>query len=533
MPDASPPTDTPSPGPGRWPWLVLLAAAVWAVGVRVPLVLNAASHLDSDLAVDGLTLLDALRGHWRWHYPGTPYIGIGPVLLSLLQSLALGPTPAALVSGGTVAYLGLMVATFLLAWRTFGSAVACWSLVPLTFASNGAVWLSGRITGGHLVAAAWHAGAFALLAVALQRPGRSTAFALGLWCGVGLYLDSMFAVTLAGLVPALAFGWAANLGLRRSIGLALLAVAGFAAGVWPRPVGAALEPYSAYDEQFSLVGQVDVAAEHAALLVRECLPRLIAGHKLPGLEADPSPETVNGPARRVGASGATASGWAAGATTVALGAWLAASLALAWGAVGHFDRRGRWVAGGLIVSAGLTVAAFVANRHIYNSDNYRYLVTLLVPWALGYGLLAAGLGRRGWGGRVAAAGLALVLAVVMTADLRDWYAGFGWVDARWRPVVSRPEDPVLNWLVADPEVTWIEGGYWDVYRLAFLTGGRVRGAPFPIYPNRFPTWRPAPGEGRALIARPSPEEAPFGARAARSGARRALSARGTTVYRLP
>ena len=37
-----------------------------------------------------------------------------------------------------------------------------------------------------------------------------------------------------------------------------------------------------------------------------------------------------------------------------------------------------------------------------------------------------------------------------------------------------------------PEVTSIQGDYWDVYRLSFLTGGRVRGMPFPEYPERFP-----------------------------------------------
>ena len=43
-------------------------------------------------------------------------------------------------------------------------------------------------------------------------------------------------------------------------------------------------------------------------------------------------------------------------------------------------------------SALLIVAAFLVNRNIYNSDNYRYLIFLLTPWALGFGLV---LGRPG------------------------------------------------------------------------------------------------------------------------------------------
>ena len=54
------------------------------------------AHLDSDLAVDGLTLLDAVNGHWRWHYPGTPYMGILPMLLSYPQALVWGANPITL-----------------------------------------------------------------------------------------------------------------------------------------------------------------------------------------------------------------------------------------------------------------------------------------------------------------------------------------------------------------------------------------------------------------------------------------------------
>lgn len=519
--------------PPLWPWAALVVAAAWAVLVRVPLVVNAGCHLDSDLAVDGLTLLDAAQGHWRWHYPGTPYIGIGPVLLSLPQALAAGVSPATLVSGGTVAYVGLMLATFLLAWRAFGPPAAAWSLVPLGFASNGAVWLSGRITGGHLVSAAWHAGAFAWLAVALRGGKGWAAFALGLWCGFGLYLDSMLAVSLAGLAPVLAAGWASRFGVRRASLAALLVLAGFGAGVAPRVVGSRVDPYSAYDDQFSLVSGADVAVEHAGLLVRECLPRLVAGHKLPGLEADPSPATVNGPARRIGPTGEPIPARAVAATGVALLLWVAGSVLLFRAVVRHADPVARWVTAGLLLSAAATLAGFVLNRNIYNSDNYRYLVGLLVPGALGFGLLAVALWRRGPVGRVVATGLALALAVVMTVDLAGWYAGFGWVDARWRPVSRRLDDPVLDWLARNPQVGWVEGGYWDVYRLAFLTGGRVHGRPFPIYPDRFPEWKPGPGETRVLIVRQTPEESPFGLAAARAGGRRELAAKGTSVYVLP
>ena len=102
---------TSSAGPGWcWDW-----GSVWTVLIRVPLVLNADDHLDSDLAVDGLTLLDAVQGHWRWHYPGTPYMGILPMLTSYPQALVWGANPITLVSGGTIIWLLVVVATFWLA----------------------------------------------------------------------------------------------------------------------------------------------------------------------------------------------------------------------------------------------------------------------------------------------------------------------------------------------------------------------------------------------------------------------------------
>jgi hypothetical protein len=281
----------------RWPWVALGLALAWEAAVRLPLVLNAATHLDSDLAVDGLTLLEATGGHWRWHYPGTPYMGTFPVLLSLLQALVWGATPITLVSGGIVAYALLTLAVFLLAWRAFGPGAAAWSLVPLAFASTGALWLTGRITGGHVLTAAWHTGAFLLLHQALARGGGSWAAALGFFSGLGVYLDAMFVITLLGLVPAaLIGGWAGRF-TRHGAACGLIAVVAFLAGLVPRELGRRLEPYDAYHEQFRPMLDRAVLRDHARLLVEQCLPRLIVGHRLTGfgLQADPDPRALAGP----------------------------------------------------------------------------------------------------------------------------------------------------------------------------------------------------------------------------------------------
>ena len=245
--------------------------------IRVPLVLNAEDHLDSDLAVDGLTLLDAVHGHWRWHYPGTPYIGILPMLASYPQAVMWGADPITLVSGGTVIWLLVVGSTFWLAAKAYGLEVAGWAILPLVFSSLGTIWLSGRITGGHLLTLVWHTAAFAGLYLCLTRGQGRWAAALGLWCGLGLYLDAMFLFTLAGLAAAALLAWLSTGRSRAGIGLAAVFVVAMLVGLIPREVGRRVDPYNAYPSQFDATFEPRAIWEHIRLLVFECLPRLIAG----------------------------------------------------------------------------------------------------------------------------------------------------------------------------------------------------------------------------------------------------------------
>ena len=54
-------------------------------------------------------------------------------------------------------------------------------------------------------------------------------------------------------------------------------------------------------------------------------------------------------------------------------------------------------------------------------------------------------------------------------------------------------------------MTHVFGPYWEVYRLAFRSAGRVVGVPFPMYPNRFPGWSQGfgPSEGKLMVLQPS------------------------------
>jgi hypothetical protein len=498
----------------------------WTVVLRVPVILNAEDHLDSDLAVDGLTLLDAVHGQWRWHYPGTPYMGILPMLLSYPQAVVWGGNPITLVSGGTVIWVLVVLSTFWLAWRAFGPAVAGWSIVPLVFSSPGTIWLSGRITGGHLLTLVWHTVAFAGLHACLTRGGWLRAAGLGLWCGLGLYLDAMFLFTLAGLVPAAILTWLLAGRSRAGLGLAGVFLAGMVIGLLPREIGRWVDPYDAYPSQFAATFEARAILEHARLLSLVCIPRLIAGIELPDLQQE-FPMLSEGMSQTITAlladgtlspSLSPSLGFlgriVCGALSLALFATSLVWLALGRASPGDPGRRAvRW---GVLGSAGLILAAFLVNRNIYNSDNYRYLIFALTPWSLGFGSLLHDLASSGRAGRWLAGAILLPFVVVMTVTTLSWYRDVRhYLDREFRPsrVAVWPWEKVI---VYDPEgegyvedgrfasrvdrtVTHVFGPYWEVYRLAFRSGGRVAGIPLPMYPNRFPGWSRGLGAGQGTL----------------------------------
>ncbi len=533
----------PRPKPGFdlarvGPWVAPMFALAWVAVARIPLVVAAPAHLDSDLAVDGLTLLGATRGHWAWHYPGTPYIGGLPVLLSYVQAMIWGVSPTTLVSGGVVAYGAVVMATFLMTSRAFGPVTASWSLIPMAFASTGLIWLSGRITGGHLLATAWHAGAFAMLADCLKVGGPKRWGTLGLWSGLGLWLDSMFAASCFGLAvgasvaaPARFRGRPGSSG--RTWACALALGVGIGVGIIPRFVGKAVDPHDAYAEQFDPVTRGDVLAEHARILARDCLPRLVAGHRLPGFRSEPDPAALPAASRGAEVEGIT--GLSLAVVVVALGLFAASGVALVVDSGGVRNPARSAVRWGLIASSGLVVVGFVANRNIFNSDNYRYLVFLIPPWASGFGLLMASWSSRGGQGKVAAGALALAFAGLMTADSARWYQRLGWLDRSGRPIAQVSPDPALPWLDAHPQVDAILADYWDAYRLSFLTGGRVRGVPFPEYPDRFPAIaRGLPGgRPRTLVVRSGAVGPSYRARALAEGGREVHRGPGLSIIDRP
>jgi hypothetical protein len=271
--------------------------------------------------------------------------------------------------------------------------------------------------------------------------------------------------------------------------------------------------------------------------VLDCLPRLFAGHRLPGLEADPDPTLLGtgGPIQQTVGRGKTGDNRAALAVTVlSLGSFVAALVGLCTVAVRDHGAGERAAAVGLLAMSIAIAAGFLVNRNIFNSDNYRYLVLLLIPWAIGLGSFINRAGRAPeWGMPIALA--AVGLSVLFTADTAAWYRRLGWVDEKLVPVRRRVDHPALRWLDEHPEVRALYGDYWDVYRLAFLTSGKVRGVPFPIFPNRFPEWSAGLRGGRpeTILARPTRDGQYFLNAALRDGGKIVHQGRGFSIVSWP
>src|SRR5205823_2809383 len=113
--------------------------------------------------------------------------------------------------------------------------------------------------------------------------------------------------------------------------------------------------------------QAHVLREHARILGLDCLPRLIAGHRVPGLQADPDPSSLSGP----GPSGTKPDGHplALANTVGGLILFLIAIGALVAPAKPPRDAASVAVRWGLVLSAIATVCGFLLNRNIFNSDN--------------------------------------------------------------------------------------------------------------------------------------------------------------------
>ena len=201
-------------------------------------------------------------------------------------------------------------------------------------------------------------------------------------------------------------------------------LAALSVGLIPREIGRRFDPYDAYPSQLQLTLSSRAIVEHSRLLGLYCLPRLIAGTELDHVGKSCCHNRYPGSPGIYFEQSRTASiipGKTEWLAMFMIAAFFVALVRLGRdpGICSRTLPDGHWprYAGSVLV----VVAAFLVNRNIFNSDNYRYLVFLLTPWALGFGLWMNDLAKMSWAGRLLALIIAALLFEMMTSAAFLWY----------------------------------------------------------------------------------------------------------------
>ena len=476
--------------------LIILAAFL----IRWPMMVYAYKHLDSDLAVDGLTLRDFVQnGNWRWHYPGTPHIGTLPVLISLPAVALWGEGPASLVFAGIAANILLILAIYLLVNRAYGTVPAILASLVLAAGGLGQVWLSARVTGGHLLSAAWLAWAWLFWTHLIDTKSLKSWAGLGLFCAIGIWIDSIFLLGIAGLgLSSVIISWQfrSTIPIKRRSIQALVFTAFLPIGPLISKLG---DGVNVYGSQFEITTDPSALKEHARILLVECLPRLIIGRTLKTGSTEISMTHLK-PADYLSSNYALAMVLTMMAVLFIM-TWLKliSPLTSKKSSKTSSDSLPDWVNAlwyGLTFTALLTLSAFELNKNIFNADNYRYLVPLIPLLGMTYGLLSSAgpmFRQRRF--------LLILLTLILAIDVHFWQQVNGFYPSLQtntdkkletytnKDVVSLLTDPQPGPLPAITDT--FEADYWETYRALYLAQRPISmGKPFGFFPNRFPNESP-------------------------------------------
>lgn len=476
--------------------LIILAAFV----IRWPMMVYAYKHLDSDLAVDGLTLRDFVQnGNWRWHYPGTPHIGTLPVLISLPAVALWGEGPASLVFAGIAANILLIIAIYLIVYRAYGRVSAILASLVLAAGGLGQVWLSARVTGGHLLSAAWLAWSWLLWSYLIHKHTLKPWISLGFFCAIGIWIDSIFLIGIAGLgLSSLIMAWRdrSTIPIKRRSIQALVFTTFLPIGPLISRLG---DGVNVYGSQFEITTDSSALKEHARILLVECIPRLIIGRTL----KTGSPEiamTHLKPADYLSSNYALVMVLTMMAVLVLM-TWLklVSPLTNKKSSKTSSDPPPDWVTPlwyRLTFTALLTLSAFELNKNIFNADNYRYLVPLIPLLGMTYGYFSSNglmLRQRHF--------LLILLTFLLALDVHFWQQANGFHPLFHTVTDKKPEPSpskdVVSLLTDSqpgplPAITdTFEADYWETYRALYLAQKPIsKGKPFGFFPNRFPNESP-------------------------------------------
>lgn len=453
--------------------LFLLAASLLP---RLPLLANAEAAFTSDEAVNALAVQHLLAGRelsaFSWD---ATYYGMVEGLLAVPFVALLGPTALAFKLSAVLGFLALVVAVFSLGRALYGETEGLVAAALLAVFSPQLLRWSTLAVSGFCLIVAWGTLTLLCLLHALREPSRRLRFAaLGFLAGFGLYIFELYLPYLALLLLAGGFALVASgdlPALRRRLGNAAIAAAGFALGAAPKIVLVALGGRGAKRPAYTLAGEEQILA-NLRLLVRDCVPALFGVNLRPG-----SPlELENGPGL-----GPLASGFGALLLLGYAAAWTWALVRVARPL--EKERGRRWIEGLLVALVPLVALLFVLSPNPQDAGSNRYLL----PWLSALPLAGAALVR--WGRRNLPTALAAGLLAVSLPALQSvlWLVDRGFLTPSLEMAVRRePLRAVLPAL----ESRGLAGGYaryWDAYKATFLAGEKLVFVPYMGW-DRYPPY---------------------------------------------
>jgi hypothetical protein len=433
----------------KLPLLALAGMLVVAAGLRLALVCLQWPESNSDEGTIGIMALHIANGRdFPNFYYGQSYMGSAQAYLAAVLFTPFGPSLAAVRVGMVLLYLAFLGLLFVLARRLYSTSVG--------LAAVGLLVLGSRERYGSELVAIGGLPETLLAGVGLMLLSTTDKkWALAGWGTVamlGLWSDMLVAPFVAGSAMLL---WRARRG-----GLAL--VAGLLVGATPfllhGPVRSLVSHLQLYRSGGSGLPHGDPGGlvHRLANTVGTSLSYATGGAAL-GHHADP-PAWPNGWAGgwRPPTGNLLDAGW--GLTLAGL--WCAASAMTVRALRQRRDDPRLWGRLALLVSAGLTVAAFAASRApgVSPANHSRYLIGVLVATpAIIHPL---------WSLRRSVRWAAIIAATAVLA--------LGTADAFRDAVTDRgPSQQALAQALLDRGVTHVYAGYWTCNRLTFASRERV------------------------------------------------------------
>jgi len=197
---------------GRGSVALLLAAFALGIVLRIPVLYNSRSGLNSDEAVNALVIKHMMEGRdftfFNW---GTNYYGIVEGIFAVPFVAVFGYSPLAFKLSALIGFLILQISVFLLGQRLYGASAGIAAAAFLSVLSPMLIVWSTLASGGYCLIVGWGTITVLYALHLARRPSVARAAVLGWLFGFGLYIYQLYIVYLTTLAAALALATACEL----------------------------------------------------------------------------------------------------------------------------------------------------------------------------------------------------------------------------------------------------------------------------------------------------------------------------------